>query len=283
MNLIILGSGFDLDLGLRNSFGEFSNHRLNPACGAKSWSDFERNLREQIIYWYNHGMDDQFAKQINQFWQIYRKNLSYFFTERSDDFLIDPNKCAYKFLQSLSETCKVYTFNYTDPYEYIKHYKHREIIHIHGVHHRDTFKKELMVMSQYNGLVLGVDSECIPLDAMENKYIKPIAKIHQRGYSQTNIVDDLSESENIIFFGFSMNEVDFGYFRKLFHEIENGLSSCKRIVYINLNENAFHTFCNNLRKNGVNLDLLVNNVNLQPYYTEQGSENEEFYGILKLL
>jgi hypothetical protein len=140
-----------------------------------------------------------------------------------------------------------------------------------------------MVMSQGHNMILGIDSDCIPHEAMENKYISPIVKRHQKGYSMTNIIHDLSNSENVIFFGFSMNEVDYIYFKQFFTEIENCKSKCRKIVYFTLNEIEYDRFRNNLRKNGVNFDQLINNVSIQPYYTEQGSQTEKFYEILQSL
>ena len=47
--IIILGSGFDKDLGLNNSFEEFSKCHLNPTCGNAEWGAFENTLRHKVL------------------------------------------------------------------------------------------------------------------------------------------------------------------------------------------------------------------------------------------
>lgn len=47
--IVILGSGFDIDLGLKNSFVEYSNYYLNPMCGIEEWGDFENNLGKRLL------------------------------------------------------------------------------------------------------------------------------------------------------------------------------------------------------------------------------------------
>lgn len=281
--LIILGSGFDVDLGLKISFSEFSKSHLNPVCNCETWGDFENELREQVINWYNNGRDENLAQSLNTLWCCYRKNISFFFTERSDKFEIDSNKCAYKFLQSISEKSKIYSFNYTNPFEYVDITKPNEIIHLHGIHYRDTFKKTMGVMSQGSNIVLGIDYDCIPQIGMENKYISSIAKIHQEKYCETNLTLDLLHSINIIFFGFSMCDVDFHYFRDLFCSIENGSSCCKNIFYITYKEEDFKNFCDNLERNGFNYDTLKKNLTFLPIYTANGSQDKNFRDMLKFL
>lgn len=45
--LIILGNGFDLDLGLNLSFEAYCNNPLCFAYKGKRWSDFENYIRKK--------------------------------------------------------------------------------------------------------------------------------------------------------------------------------------------------------------------------------------------
>ena len=283
MNTVIIGSGFDIDLGLKNSCRDYSYSHYCPACGNELWSDFENSLQNKVVDWYNNGMDKKEAIELNEFWNVYRNNLSFFFTQQSDDFKIDKERCAYQFLKSLTDKCKIYTFNYTHPYDYVKTVEKQNIMHLHGIHYRDTFEKPLMVMSQGSELVLGIDENCIPSEGMQNEYISALCKKNQKGYYKTNIEDDLTHSEIVILFGFSVSTVDFSYVKRLFQEIEKGISVCKRIVYITYKENHFERFVSNLENNGVQYDILSHNVYVQPYYTIKGPQTEEFSEILRLL
>lgn len=281
--IVVLGSGFDIDLGLGNSFSEYSKNYLNPMCGVNGWGDFENKLQQEVVDWYKNGMDEQRAKKINLMWTVYKKNLSNFFTIKSDKFRLDTNKCAYKFLEALSNTSKIYTFNYTTPYDYVKLKNIHQLTHLHGRYYRDTFKKYLMVMSQGDNMILGIDNNCIPAEAMINPYIYPLAKKHQLGYIETNLQIDLLCAENVIFFGFSMCKVDYGYFKKWFDSILYGRTYCKNIYYITYRKKNFKDFCNRLITYGVNQDVLSNSVALNPIYTVNGSKDEAFSNMLKFL
>ena len=56
--VIILGSGFDIDLGLGNSCAIFSNNHYCPTVGNKTWSAFEYRIREEVISWYANGKNE---------------------------------------------------------------------------------------------------------------------------------------------------------------------------------------------------------------------------------
>ena len=48
----------------------------------------------------------------------------------------------------------------------------------------------------------------------------------------TLVITDLLSAENVIFYGFSMGMIDYGYFSEFFNAICNGTTSCKKIYYI---------------------------------------------------
>lgn len=281
--IIFLGSGFDIDLGLKNSFVEYSNYYLNPMCGIEEWGDFENNLRQKVVDWYCKGMKYEEAKNINKVWQTYRKNLSYFFTQKSDDFILDKNRCAYKFFKEISNNSKIYSFNYTNPYDYIDLLKKHEIRHLHGRYYRDTYDKDFMVISQGYNLVLGIDYNCIPEEGMLNPYINAMVKNQQHGYMVTNLLRDLLNAENIVFFGFSMCKVDYVYFKEFFNSIEKGLTCCKNIYYITYQAKDFKNISCRLKDYGVNYDIILKNVSLMPIYTINGSKDVDFCNMLKYL
>lgn len=54
--IVILGNGFDRNLGIDLSFNSYCNYHLCPACNPlnidkKRWSDFENEIREKILSW----------------------------------------------------------------------------------------------------------------------------------------------------------------------------------------------------------------------------------------
>lgn len=292
--IIVLGSGFDIDLGLRNSCAEFAKSHYCPVVGNEYWNYFEKTLRDEVVEWYTSGKDEKKAKELCQLWQDYVKNISAFFTESSDKFTKTNLKCrrakrarktcAYNFLKRLKATSKskIYTFNYTNPYEYVDMPQVKDLTHLHGVHCKDTFNKPLMVMLQGHNIILGID-ECIPEDGINNPYIHPLVKKYHPKYKETDIITDLSNAENVIFYGFSMGVVDFSYFAEFFNAINNGCSRCKKIYFVTYNKKGLKDFIDNLKGVNWNVDNILPQKIIMPVYTSKGAKNKEFRMMLRRL
>mgnify|MGYP003300108477 CR=1 FL=1 len=293
--LVILGSGFDIDLGLKNSCADYAKDYRCPVVGNETWSAFENTLREEVKQWYNQGKDEQKAEELNRLWQGYVKNISWFFTDKSDDFFERKNKkgrkirkvqtsCAYRFLKQIKANCKskIYTFNYTNPFEYVDLPQLKDFIHLHGKHYKDTFDKALMVMSQGHNIIFGIN-ECIPQDGINNPSIYPLVKKYHPQYKKTDIIADLLNAENVIFYGFSMGMIDYGYFEEFFNAICNGTTSCKTIYFVTYNKNGFKEFRKNLCANNLNVDEVLQQVSIIPIYTRKGFKNKDFRMMLRRL
>ena len=293
--LVILGSGFDIDLGLKNSCADYAKSHLCPVVGNKQWSTFENTLRDDVIQWYNNGKHEQKAEELNLLWQVYVKNVSWFFTEKSDNFLVRKfpkgrkakkvqRSCAYRFLKRIKVNCKskVYTFNYTNPYEYVDIPQMKEFIHLHGKHYRDTYDKPLMVMSQGHSIVFGID-ECIPEDGINNPYIHPLVKKYHPKYTKTDVITELLNAENVIFYGFSMGMIDYGYFSEFFNAICNGTTSCKKIYFVTYDKKGLKDFYGNLNASNLNVVDILQQVSIIPIYTRNGFKNRDFRMMLRRL
>lgn len=282
MALIILGSGFDIDLGLKNSFADYNKYHLCVTFNCNEWNDFENELRKKVIEWYNNGMNEDEAKELNQLWRHFVWPLSFFFTHQSDEAkTIREDSHAYTFLSHLTETSTVYSFNYTDPYDYIPSNKKCQFINIHGQYVRDTYNKPYMVCSQSLRMIVGID-ECIPKEGIQNEYIRPMVKRYHRVYEETNIVNDLRNAEIVIFYGFAMGLVDFHYFKEFFHDIRTKSNRCKVIYYVTLNENSFNNFIERLGQSGENLEDIQRHIPVIPIYTENPT-NTVFEEMLTLI
>ena len=276
--VIILGSGFDIDLGLGNSCAIFSNNHYCPTVGNKTWSAFEYRIREEVISWYANGKNEEKAEELNLLWRTYVKNISWFFTEQSDKFKCNKNACAYKFLKRLNpiSKIKVYTFNYTNPFEYVDFPQLKDFTHVHGRHCRDSFNKDLMVMSQGHEIILGID-ECIPQEEFSNPNIHALIKKNHPKYKDTEIVYDLSKAQNVILYGFAMGKTDWSYFDKFFNAIKHGSHPCEKLYYVTYDKYSFKDFISNLKGNGFKTDR----IRLIPIYTKYGSKNRQFRKMLK--
>ncbi len=287
--IVVLGSGFDKDLGLNNSCSDFINSHYCPIPFIKKdeqeiakWSNFEKALRDDVIEWYHSGQQEQIAEKINLLWQVYTKNLTWFFTKKSDDFVVNQESCACVLLKHITIDTQIYTFNYTNPSEYIKIEKTNKIVFLHGRYYRDTYDKNLMVASQGQNIIIGID-QCIPEDGLNNQYIYPLVKKHHPIYFEVRLDSKLSQAENVVLYGFSMGIVDFCYFEQFFKAILNGSSICKTIYYVTRNEKDFECFLKNLGDFGIDNMVLESKVSLIPIYTTNGTKNEDFCRMLSIL
>lgn len=282
--LVILGSGFDIDLGLNNSCADYAKDHFCPVAFNKYWSDFENTLRNEVMQWYLNGKDEQKAKDLNQLWQVYVRNISWFFTKTSDKFTINKNHCAYKFLKRITANSKsiIYTFNYTNPYEYVDIPQVKDLIHLHGRYYKDTFNKPLMVMSQGHSIIFGIN-DCIPSDCINNPNIRPLIKTNHPQYKETDIITDLSKAKIVIFYGFSMNIIDYGYFSEFFNSINNGFTNCKKIYFVTLNKKGFKSWCDNLKRSNVDVENILKQITIVPVYTSKGFKNRTFRMMLRRL
>ena len=283
--LVILGSGFDIDLGLNNSYSNFHNSHFNPFIfgNDKKWEDFEKTLRNEVKKWYYDGKNKQEAEELYKLKEDFSKNISWFFTYCSDKFEINKETCAYRFLESITETSKIYSFNYTNPYEYVDINQTNEIIHLHGRYYKDSFKKRRMVISQGRNIILGIDDNCIPKDGFNNHHIHTLVKKNHNIYKETDIIKDLSNVENVVFYGFSMGIVDFNYFENFFSSIIDGTYNCKNIFYITYNKDSYDDFCRNLLNVNVDYKVIAKKVSLNPIYTINGREDKEFINMLRVI
>lgn len=285
----ILGNGFDRDLGINLSFGAYCRC---PKCLAyvehdedeKPWGDFENDIRNKILAWYDNRTDEV-AKSISEEWLAFKVNFSYFFTwaTSKEKLSIDTFSCAYQMLKNFSEKSEVYSFNYTNPYEYVQINSMKEFTYVHGRYCRDSFRKDMMTMSQSPCMIVGIDYKRIPQSVHDNYWLSPIIKQRNPSFHKTDIEEKLLNAKTVIFFGFSMGITDSDYFDEFFAAITKGISICEVIYYITLNESGFDTFKENIRKMGYDYSSIESQVKITPIYTSQGVENEDFKSVLSFI
>lgn len=294
-NVIIIGNGFDMDLGINLSFAKWRNHhlclgyeldRFNPR--GELWNDFESALRESILESVNRIANTETrAQEINLFWQGFWKYFSVFFSEETKNF---PNfnsvkeNCAFEVLKHLNESSKVFTFNYTDPYEYVKLLAKCEFTFIHGRYYKDYFVDGLAMMVQSSNMIVGIDYKRIPQQIINNKYFRPIIKKLNSSFEESGIEKSLSEAENVIFFGHSLGITDSDYFDEFFSNITKSNCPCKCIYIVTLNPQSYTNIIESTKQWGVDWDRLVEfKIEVIPIFTILGIDQPEFKEMLSLL
>lgn len=307
---MILGNGFDCDWGLKYinsidengkvcqknigldfSYDSYCKYHLCPACNPKReiqlWSGFENYIRQKVLTWYKEYRTESFAIEINEEWRAFKSVFSFFFQNQLDKQNVQINKdsCAYAFLNNFSDKSKVYTFNYTYPYEFdvVGIHPKKEFTYVHGRYYRDSFRKDMMTMSQSPCMIVGIDYKRIPQSVHDNYWLSPIIKQRNPSFHKTDIEEKLLNAKTVIFFGFSMGITDSDYFDEFFAAITKGISICEVIYYITLNESGFDTFKENIRKMGYDYSSIESQVKITPIYTSQGVENEDFKSVLSFI
>lgn len=285
--LVILGNGFDRNLGLDLSFDAYCCNRhciaYNPEI--KLWGNFENSIRQKVLAW-DKERNEESAKEINSEWIAFKKYFSYFFTDVVSKVKIDNSSYAYNMLKSFSNKSSVYTFNYTYPYEYVELDNNKEFTFVHGRYYRDSFRDDYLTMSQSPQMIVGIDCKRIPLSVKENAYLSPIVKQLNSHFVKSDIEKSILTAKYVVFFGFSMSITDADYFDVLFSTVISGKSDCKTIFYITLNEEGFENLQRNMEEIGYNYQTISNHIQIIPIYTDKElrlQTEEAFKQVLSLI
>lgn len=274
--IVIIGNGFDIDLGFSLSFSDYYKYNAslftsqNLNITTETWNNFEQSLLELIMECYNNGKLNEEAIRINALWQLFKDGLSFFFTHAFDkNKKINKKSFAYRFLNILPQNSIIYTFNYTNPYDFIPNAPKNELIHVHGEYIQDTFNKDLLVCSQADKMIVGINKIGLPTAFMENQYIRPLIKRENLAWKPTHIEEDLINAESVFIFGFSFGITDSDYFTRFFNKIKNRTSNCRRLIFITNKEESYNQILSNLESTyGLTKNIFLQyNIQLKPIYT----------------
>ncbi len=213
--LIIIGNGFDLNLGLKTSYGDFiqsenflslwSTSNLFPSYlrGANSddnWIDIENVLKK---------VSQQYTNPEEDFYQLCEKLKEYISSISYDKLNRDSH--AFKFISSLMGLdFLILDFNYTNttklllteigfPPDMIS----KTLIKVHG-------------SIEEGNIIFGVED-----DAEINPSHVYFKKSYSRTFKGINLFNEAAKIETIKIFGHSLGDTDFMYFHKLFQTISN--------------------------------------------------------------
>jgi hypothetical protein len=264
MKLLILGNGFNLDLGLKTRYCDFAKSPqweklyasfkgtnkknlarfLKKKANEGNWFSIEESLaeyaREKIRERkFEHVTDDK------RFFEELKDQLDTYLTLESTR-IHEKNNVAQQLLDRMNEKKvfdKIYTFNYI-PHDALHGWcgceYERDVVY---VHQRLTY-----------GIVLGVAER----DITDDKY-SFLRKVNQKSYISTNLGNDLVEAEEVVFFGHSLNTIDFDYFRDFFKacsQYNESNNAQRHITIITKDEQSIHSIKNNLESNGISLTSL---------------------------
>ena len=221
--ILILGNGFDLDFGLKSSYRDFMNSQvwkrakekenfisygivgyLEEKNKLKSWFDVEAELLNYALE-ITEGSTRSAQENDRSGFEYFQLKLKEYLLKEQDSMDRPQISTALTMLTHILENgyfTNIYTFNYTDVSKFVAKYKIKVEIPITYMHGS---------LDKNNNIVLGIETD---------KKIHPdyrfLFKTNSRYYMSNNLIESLDEANEIVFFGHSINGMDFPYFKDFF-------------------------------------------------------------------
>lgn len=268
--LVIIGNGFDLDLGWKTSYSHFFNSYWGNCTKQwipdlqeqENWCDLEGYLRRRAVNLKENGIERLWLD-----WLRCKGSIWEYFSRGKDNgvFDTDTDSCAYQFLSCLTKSI-IFTFNYTKPNYYIDGLPTLNLNHIHGALWDGNAGSEMR---------LGFDASA------ECKYknvdkMKPLLKSIDNKLTST-FLQSMKESSTIIVYGHSFGITDSDYFKPILARMVDNRISEKLLYIVTRNETSMKEIIHNMFSYGIDYnDLLLSNNKIIEIYTEKTKENTAF-------
>lgn len=274
---IVIGNGFDIDLGLPSKYSDFikspewnsaikrvdcflsspsyCSHsliaQLQSASNNSLWFDIEEEIHKFVL---SHPMNsNQEIGEIKYEFDLIKDALTNYLKRVSKDLeqKADKNKLAYRLLYFLQDSplSKINIFfNYTVPDLFME----RPTYHVPG----KGFFTYVHGSLRYNDIVLGCD---LQKGEKVNRQLSFLYKYNMLNKAN-HVARNLLEAKEIIFFGHSINEMDFCYFREFFREACAGPKPIRHLTIITYDEESERNIKDNIRNQGISVTDLYNNL-----------------------
>lgn len=307
--LLLIGNGFDCDLGLKTKYGDFvaseyftNNLTDNFDAGKLDEYDYDFNIFDYLMYRYNENqqkwidIEHELAQLATRKSRVYDKRTGKMFETHSvmgnlqkksfellkielNNYLcqidLNPKKdsCAYRLLQIINgnSLTKIVSFNYTSLGLICGQKKEFDMscYHVHGSLSRTS----------PSSIILGFQDD---LD-IDKSYCRMI-KSHQPSYYASHIPDYLEDIDEVIFYGLSLGDVDYPYFSDFFKKqcVKNNKMHRKIISFFTYNEDSRLDILYQLRMmNDKKTRYFFEYSNLAFYKTCDSSDKDKIEGFFK--
>lgn len=278
--LLIIGNGFDIDLGLRTRYSDFAKSNfweklmrnthgfdqdllaaLREAKEKEAWFDIEKTMNEYVRAIRPESLTtDLVDKDKKNFIEV-AKALDKYLKDEQKSRTLESNHYAVQVLRLIADVggFEYYTFNYTSLGDIaiscgIKIDTSR-ITHVHGSLENDS-------------IILGVLTD--PANQLHEQY-SFMYKDNSRFYMSNNMYEDFDKADDIIFFGHSINGMDFPYFKDFFIK-QSGMGGeykSKHITIFTYDDDSNQQIRNSIRNAQVDLTQLFRRNNISIIQTKQ--------------
>lgn len=288
--LLILGNGFDIDLGMKTRYSDFAKSHywddlmenvyegvqhdllsvLKEAKEKEAWFDIEQVIYQYVTSLGNLGYDAKTDRE--EFDRLVESLTSYLdYIQKKRDYDVD--SIALRVLREVIESgsYQIYTFNYTQ---------------LQNIADSMGFKIQSGAVTHMHGslnnksIILGIlaDPSVSILDEYSFLY-----KDNSRFYMPNNMYEDFDKASDIIFFGHSINGMDFPYFRDFFIKQSgmDGEYKRKKITVFTYDDNSDMQIRNSIRRAQVDLTQLfrrndINFIQTKRLYDKDKVESDKF-------
>lgn len=279
-HMLVLGNGFDLNLGLKTRYRDFVESRIFKKMYVKRmkeklkkkkiqpslidylygkkfyerWYDIEAALLEYISRRPDGSFVNNFEEDKEDYDAICSSLIVYlaslFKTDNDNEqaklFISSPAGQLIRIINAADNV--IYSFNYT-PIRLIVNAVIGDTsinpILIHGgIKEKTVFEGNL----NDNAIILGVETNNMNEIAPGYSFL---IKSNSPAYKSSSIASDLLSARNVIFFGHSLNPMDFGYFVGYFKMLEKNMDKERILTFITKNEESRIGLLDNLRYMGV--------------------------------
>ena len=298
---LIIGNGFDLDLGLPSKYSDFmdSPEWRNILSGVRS-SYHGEELNHSLIWYLHRGARDlnwfDIEEEIHRFIQEHsdctenevrhirsdfdqlKKALKDYLNRVTMNFKAAENKIACQLIYHLTQCplsmVEIY-FNYTNAHMMLQRQTYYNpgqctFTYVHG-------------SLRNNDIVLGCDL----YDKEEvNRSLSFMYKYNM--LKRTNhVARHILEAKEVIFFGHSVNEMDFCYFREFFRAASASPNPIRHLTFITYDDESERSIKDNIRNQGISVSDLYSNlwtftfIHSSKIYKGDGNEQQKWNELLQ--
>lgn len=284
--VLIIGNGFDIDLGLKTRYRDFADsdfwpfkdeegiiHPENRATSllrdvlnerksdVSTWFDLESIMAEFAVHGSRNEFDSHDIEQDKRDYDVLVESLSKYLNKIQQDD-IKKDSIAAVVLRAIIQNgyfSEIYSFNYTDLHLIAQKLRiHNDFIysHVHG-------------SLTNNSVILGIESQSL----FDPEY-RFMCKEYNPYYSSHLIRQRLESADEVVFFGHGLSKIDYHYFEQLFSMCSSETIINKEIKWLSFftyDENSRMDLLDRLQEmNNRRLDLMFGNNHLQFFKTKDG-------------
>lgn len=285
--ILILGNGFDLDLGLKSRYSDFMNSGiwknakknidilrysilafLEEKNKLESWFDVEAELLNYALE-ITEGTYRSPQDSDKEGFELYQAKLKEYLQKQEDSYKTNTAPTALVVMNAVLANgffSDIYTFNYTNVQKLLSRYFVPFTV-------RTTYMHGSLRNS--DNIILGIETE----KKIHHSY-QFLFKTNSRFYAYNNLIDGMNEADEIVFFGHSINGMDFPYFKDFFMKQSRPSEDFTRktITIFTYDDDSQQAIKNNFREAGISLRELMSRNDLTFIETKRlrdGDEHEE--------